>query len=374
MAFEADGDYFDGRSAARHGAHIAQREDGLAIGVGERLIAWPYAEIRLVGRPNHDGIAQLRRVGEDSRLVVGDRAFLADLEAKCPALRAGDRDRGDHRRWAVAGAVAVAVAALGYGTVELFPAVGARVLPIAWEDALGERAIGEIGFFFGGACREERGQAALDALIARIATSVESPYRFRAVVVRSRLVNAFALPGGNIVVLRGLLERADSPDEAAGVLAHEIGHVVRRHVTEGILRRLGISLLIDSVTGGGGAAASLAGAAASASYGRAAEEEADEFALAALAAARISPEGFAAFFERMGARDKGRGPVPLLASHPATEERAARVRSHAPKPRGVRPALDDEDWQALKAICRADQAETEVAPPAARSRSDAERN
>jgi predicted Zn-dependent protease len=351
MGAETDADYFDGRSAQRRAAHVAERADGLAIGIGERLIAWPYAEIRLVGRPDRDGRAQLRRVGDDSRLVVGDGAFLAALDDLCPALRSGDGAAADRRRWAICGGVAAAVAALAYGAVELFPAIGARALPAAWEDALGERAIGELGYFLGGVCREERGQAALDAVVARIANSVETPYRFRAVVVRSRVVNAFALPGGNIVILRGLIERADSPDEVAGVLAHEIGHVVRRHVTEGILRRIGISLLIDSVTGGG-FAASLAGAAASASYGRAAEEEADEFALAALAAARISPEGFAAFFERMGARDKGRGPVPLLASHPATEERAARVRSHAPKPRGTRPALDDEDWQALRSICR----------------------
>jgi predicted Zn-dependent protease len=66
----------------------------------------------------------------------------------------------------------------------------------------------------------------------------DSPYRFEAIIADDPAINAVAVPGGWIVVNQGLLRRTRSPEEQAGVLAHEMQHILQRHTTNGILRQL----------------------------------------------------------------------------------------------------------------------------------------
>src|SRR5690606_26348291 len=94
-------------------------------------------------------------------------------------------------------------------------------------------------------------------------------------------VNAFAAPGGRIVLLEGLLREAESPDEIAGVLAHEIGHVTERHPTAAALRLLGIQALLTGIFGDGSLASAAAGAGGllvALSYSRDDERTADRLA------------------------------------------------------------------------------------------------
>lgn len=148
-------------------------------------------------------------------------------------------------------------------------------------------------------------------------------FEFRFRVVRSPEVNAFALPGGNVVVNSALLEAAESGDEVAAVLAHEIHHVTRRHGTARMLRELGASALLTLAFGGTEVAvpARLAHDLASNAYDRAQEAEADRLGLELLARAGLDPRGMARFFERL-ARSAA-SPPELLSTHPDPGGRAA---------------------------------------------------
>jgi beta-barrel assembly-enhancing protease len=219
-------------------------------------------------------------------------------------------------------------------------------VPASFEEKLGDRVIGELG---GKRCENAEGKAALERLLARIAGATPIPYEVQIGVLDRPEVNAFAAPGGRIVVFRGLVEGAASPDELAGVLAHELTHALKRHGTQHLVRALGLSLILD-VAVGQGTARSFAETGLFLAYSRDFEREADAGAVELLHAAGIDPGALAAFFERT--RKSGKGELlPLwLRSHPTDEERAGRILA-ASRP-GSGPALDEAQWQALKRICK----------------------
>lgn len=150
-------------------------------------------------------------------------------------------------------------------------------------------------------------------------------------VVNSDEVNAFALPGGWIYVNRGLIERASTMSELAGVLGHEIGHVTRRHSVQQLQQAQGANVglaLACTLTGvcssgAGQAAISLGGNALFARFSRTDESEADAEGVATLVKAGISPKGIPAMFRLLLAERKSRpGAVEaFFATHPLEESR-----------------------------------------------------
>jgi beta-barrel assembly-enhancing protease len=165
--------------------------------------------------------------------------------------------------------------------------------------------------------------------IARTTSRPDLDWRF--LVVDSRDVNAFALPGGIIYVNRGLIERAAKLDELAGALGHEIGHVVRRHSVEQMKKARGANVAVSLTctltkicdNGVAQAAIQVGGAALFARYSRQDEAEADSDAVVNVMRAGIDPEGIPALFERLLAerRDSPLAIEAFFASHPLEEER-----------------------------------------------------
>jgi beta-barrel assembly-enhancing protease len=165
--------------------------------------------------------------------------------------------------------------------------------------------------------------------IARTTSRPDLAWRF--VVVDSREVNAFALPGGIVYVNRGLIERAVKLDELAGALGHEIGHVVRRHSVEQMKKAQGANVVVtltctltricdNSVAQ---SAIQVGGAALFARYSRQDEAEADSEAVENVIRAGIDPEGIPALFERLLA-ERAASPMAIeafFASHPLEEDR-----------------------------------------------------
>ena len=159
-------------------------------------------------------------------------------------------------------------------------------------------------------------------------------YTFK--VVDSSEINAFALPGGFVYLNRGLIEAADNEAEVAGVLGHEIGHVVARHGAEQVQRasyaNLGLSVL-GSILGGGtrgqiaNIAAEMAASGVFMKFGRDAEREADRLGAANVAAAGLDPNGMITFFEKLGALRDGQSNVVerFFASHPQPAERVENI-------------------------------------------------
>ena len=225
-------------------------------------------------------------------------------------------------------------------------AVIAKRVPVAWERQLGEEV--ETQPWLGKRCSDPQGGAALDTLVQRLTQGLDTPYPIVVSVRDSAIVNAFALPGGHVVLLRGLLNEAQSPDEVAGVLAHEFTHVRLRHPMRALIANSGLALLFE-VTVGNGTGASVGLLLTTLSYSRAMEAEADDGALALLRRAGITAEGLANFFARLNKREHGLA-VPYLSSHPPTAERLAVVQA---RPAGhTSPSLSEGEWHALQAICR----------------------
>ena len=169
------------------------------------------------------------------------------------------------------------------------------------------------------------------------------------------MVNAVALPGGQVMLFDGLVQQADSPEELAGVLAHEVGHVRERHVMTALLRQFGLSILLAGADSG--VTNGVFGLAAM-GYSRDAEREADDYARARMAQSDISPMGAAGFFERMaesqGDSEDAPAVIGWLASHPSSGERAEAYRAAAKEDADYPPVLTEAEFAALKSMCAQD--------------------
>ncbi len=200
----------------------------------------------------------------------------------------------------------------------------------------------------------------LGVSIARTTQRADLDWRFR--IIDSRQVNAFALPGGFIYVNRGLIERAERLDELAGVLGHEIGHVVQRHSVQqmekqtktGVAVELGCRLTNLCSSEVARAAIQVGGAALFARYSRQDEAEADSVALEFVIDAGIDPRGIPALFRKL-IEERRQSPMRIegfFASHPLEEDRiAATERDIAAIDPSVFQGLrrDDPSYQAFKA-------------------------
>jgi beta-barrel assembly-enhancing protease len=179
---------------------------------------------------------------------------------------------------------------------------------------------------------DPRATAYLSELGAAIASKTSrSTLEWHFAIVNSDEVNAFALPGGYIYVNRGLIQRAERLEQLAGVLGHEIGHVVERHSVEQMKKTTGANVVVTLIcavtslceSGLSQVAINVAGTAILARYSRADEIEADSQAIVNVVNAGIHPSGVPEFFETL-LRERSRNPSvfdTFLASHPVEESR-----------------------------------------------------
>lgn len=199
------------------------------------------------------------------------------------------------------------------------------------------------------------------AVMERVVASSERPeLRWDLTIVRDDTVNAFALPGGYIVVYTGLLAKVERPDELAAVLAHEWTHVTQRHGMRKLGQSLGVVLLVDvligDIAGIAQSAAELYSMSQVQSYGRELEEASDAEAVQILARGGLDPGAVAAFFEALAASSPQTdgGVLDWLSTHPSHTARveAARALAGSAEVQALRPAQPaalDVDWPALRA-------------------------
>lgn len=264
--------------------------------------------------------------------------------------------------WAIAAVLAVALQVFVF--VPRISDQLARFIPPAGERALGEAALGQIRSLLDtsglnpiGFCTNETGTAALETMEERLAVTQDgAPVEITLHVLDHKMINAFAAPGGIVVLFRGLIDAADSPDEVAAVLAHEIGHVVNRDPTRNALRTTGSVGILGLLFGdfaGGAVMLMLAERLVSAQYSQDAETKADEFAARTLSNAGLSPDALATFFTRL--QKQGRDADKLVGhfmSHPDLADRIAAAQSASARTQIGAPSLNDEDWAAFQKICQ----------------------
>lgn len=172
--------------------------------------------------------------------------------------------------------------------------------------------------------------------------------RYRWFVADRPEINAFAAPGGVVVVFRGLIQAADTPDEVAGVIAHEVAHAELRHSLRAGIEGMGLRAMLSLALGdlSGGALERAAGDLTELRFSREAEREADSEGLRRMAAAGIDARGMIRFFERLQEQEGPALPA-LLSTHPATAERLERLRREVATARYDSTPLD-LDWAAAK--------------------------
>jgi len=356
--------YLDGQTPVRRRASVRVAATGLEIAVeGGPTLWWPLGAIRQTQGIYAGEQIRLERGGAmPETLLVDDPALLATLRGLGTA---GQRFRGPRRpslRVLVTALAALAVVVVG-GALHVWgiPAVSsvvASILPVSWEDRIGRAAVAQLTPS-GRRCLDPALQATVDAIVARLVVRAPDTYRIRVTIVDHPAVNAFAAPGGHIVVLRGLLERTRTPEELAGVLAHEIQHVYYRHPTRLVVQHTSAGLLVAAVAGDVSALMAYSLEAArilgTLRYSRQYEAEADAAGLRMLASARVDPRGLSSFLGQLAPAEKG---VPqalaYFASHPATAERIATLQRLAAEVRDTpTPIVTGRDWKDVARLCGA---------------------
>jgi beta-barrel assembly-enhancing protease len=206
-------------------------------------------------------------------------------------------------------------------------------IPVEMEVELGKAAAGQqLGDMQ--VCSAAPVNQAIDEMGKRLVEGLgETPYTYRFVVVDIPDVNAFALPGGYIFINWGLVEKAETADQVAGVVAHEIQHAVARHGLRNVIARAGIWMLVGALFGDlqgvGGLIAGGAGELAALSFSREQEDEADRLGLDLLYAAHFDPSGMPQFFEKLKEEQAKLGlDFPsFMSSHPDTDARISNLQA-----------------------------------------------
>lgn len=347
--------YSDGRSAERHEARAVVGATGLAIldRGGRELVRWPYRGLRLAEEIFRNQPVRLRCDGAgDGRLSVRDQAILDALRPHARHLGGGDmRGRRMLPRALVWTGATVGTLIGLYFALPLLAEPIAAMVPRAWEERLGQAVVRQVAAIFGKGgklveCRAPAGRAALEKLVARLAGTVKTEYTFRVQVVDNGIVNALAAPAGYIIIFRGLIDKADSAEEVAGVIGHEMGHVIERHGTEGLIRAQGMRFIFGAMAEGGGL--DYGALLLTFSYGREAEREADRIGVGMLNRADIRGAGMAGFFRRLAKDDSGGGVSRYFSTHPPSGERATDIEARVV---GKGDAMTPAEWRDLRAIC-----------------------
>lgn len=302
--------------------------------------------------------AELKLGGASDRLVfishpllknwtvyTSDRSILNHPRLKAHPKLTGQVGRAKAlRRWnwlllLACVAIIFAIPAILIWRTDLWSGYLARQIPVEWETKIGKTAMAQYRF-----SHTFLPQAQTDALLLPLVKPLQQrlkgsryPYHFE--IVNDPTPNAFALPGGYVVIHSGLIVDANNAEELLGVLAHEITHVEQQHGLQNLITSSGAYLAASAVFGdASGLLAVMANTAPlllTQSYSRRFEEEADTKGFRLLQDAHINPRGLATFFTRLQAEEKKQlekienkqtrdvvtTGARFLSTHPATEKR-----------------------------------------------------
>lgn len=342
------------------------------------VASWPAADVF----PLHGRRDELR-IGVTgkpygARLVFSGYESARLARSALPAL--AEKHRQDSgRQFRLMGLATVALASVVVAYLYGVPLLAGRItglIPPSWEQQFGDKVAQQVeaslteegGFEI---CDADPGSLANRA-IARFANAAldgaGSPFSPDVKVVRSTVPNAFALPGGKAFYFSALLDATESPDEFAGVLAHELGHVVHRHAMQQLIASAGTGLLIGFILGdmtGISIAGGLGAVLVDSHFSREEEAQADQFSADTARRLGFSPTGLVRLLERVAEDDAFSKALALLSTHPLTEERRRALERAAVADAALTPVFSADEWQAIKTMCKTEipGATPAAAPP-----------
>ncbi|MDD9971031.1 MAG: M48 family metallopeptidase [Myxococcales bacterium] len=248
----------------------------------------------------------------------------------------------------------IALGIAGYFGLDYAGRAAIEALPREADERIGRLAINSMDLG-GPTVHDKTVTDAVNAIVARLAEHAPGDFEYQVRVLDAETVNAFALPGGQIVVYTGLIAKAEALDEVAGVLAHEIAHVTQRHGLQRIAQSLGVAgsleLLLGDLGGLSAIAVELMRAGALTSYGRDQEREADEQGVLTMHASGLDADGIARFFQKLQ-KEQDEMEIPeifaWMSSHPDLDERIANVRAQIDSLGPVAEQPLEIDWDAVR--------------------------
>ncbi len=352
--------YYDGRTPSKRAVTVELAADELRIErPGEELLVWSYTQLQTVCDGADGEPVRLEPKGgvPGEALVVDSGSFAEAMRQHAPARRAG-REWLEFRGWrpvlAACAAIAAVACAFYFWGVRAAADAAARVAPPFLEERLGRAVVNILAPEPQRCSNQER-----EKLLARVtdrltAAAGRSGYQFKVIWADRPIANAFAAPGGYIVVFQGLLSEMQTPEELAGVLAHEMQHVVNRHATRALARDISARTLLSLIAfDASGTPGGIRGAVelGNLSYQRSDEEQADLGAVALLQRARIDPRGLETLLRRLQLNGQA-VELGYLSSHPAIEERIAKMEARVSRsaPAAV-PLMTPEEWAAARSVC-----------------------
>ena len=337
--------------AILHGGELELRltlEDKVNFALSQLSLATPY-------RP--DKALSLRSsLAHKVRILIEDRAQVEAILALRPDFKlVQNQGYGTGTKFNFLIAIFAVIVVIAWSFQSVLPHALATIVPLKWRVQAG--ASEETDFAsLGHICQNTSADLVMTKLVNVLATGDAEMPNVSVHIYDLSFVNAFALPGGLIIVSHKLIEQAERPEELAGVLAHEIGHVVHADPETQMIRRFTLNLISDPFgsSHSGGTIAMMEQFRQS----RAAEEAADDYARQTLIAAGVDPIGLRDFFNRMLKREGGGQSNSsalsqfgsMFSTHPGTETRMAKI---IPLPDGKKPkqVLDEADWQTLRKSC-----------------------
>ena len=329
------GNYFDGRSTRRIPVRVLRDGDNVNINGDNVLLSYPLTQIRV--DPRVGNTRRAIHLPDGGQVQTDDHDALDALFPRQNRLEAWV-DRLE-RHWGYAiGAIVVTVALAWYAAVHGLPWLaekGARHVPPAVEVAIGEQTLAALDkTLLAPSALDAARQAALRKHFLAFTSDLHDGHRYQLEFRGGHVgANAFALPGGTIVMTDAMVKLAQNDEQLLAVLAHEIGHVHGHHGLRMALQGAGVAALISALAGDAVSittlAATLPTVLTQTSYSREFENEADAYAFQRLKSHGLSPRYFAEImqlFKKQGGEqaDKNDG-FNYFSSHPATDERIQRA-------------------------------------------------
>jgi len=364
------GSLFDGRSSQKHLVDVELTPQEIILKApGDKPIRWAYPQLRWAADTSPFHIEHCAEGDEGlETLVVDDPDFYRSVLEIAPKSFSS-RENESKFNWKLYAVGILILIFSAYVFIKTVPSFLAdqmvEKIPIEWEVTVGQSILKMLPV------AQKPDPEVLKVLQDTVDFLKESlpgnPYDLKVYILPVEQVNALALPGGPIVIFEGLIDKAESPEELAGVLAHEIQHILLRHSTRGILRNLAKSMLVTLFLGDVNSVmegiVQLAGQLETLGLSREMEAEADQKGMELILAANIDPHGMIRIFKKLMQEDFSQKKLPkgkpvseendlssYFSTHPSSQNRLARLekqmRSH--ENRIWTPLFPNLDWNEIK--------------------------
>ncbi len=364
------GAFFDGRSAEKYLVDVELTPQEIILQrTGHEPVRWAYSHLRWAAEtsPFHIEHRVDDKNGERlETLVVEDLDFYESV-LKIAPTRFSATGKGPNFNWKLYSAGILVLIFSAYVFIKTVPSFLAdqmvEKIPIEWEVTVGQSILKMLPV------AQKPDPEVLKVLQDTVDFLKQSlpgnPYDLKVYILPVEQVNALALPGGPIVIFEGLIDKAESPEELAGVLAHEIQHILLRHSTRGILRNMAESMLVTIFLGDMNSVmegiVQLAGQLETLGLSREMEAEADQKGMELILSANIDPHGMIRIFEKLMQEESKELPQgktvskendfsSYFSTHPSGQNRLARLekqmRSH--ENRIWTPLFPNLDWNEIK--------------------------